>query len=72
MKARKPKKELDSYVRYSNIAFQMAAIIGIGVFSGVKLDGLLAWKTPVFTLVFSILSVAAAIYVAVRDFLKKP
>jgi hypothetical protein len=62
---------LESYARYSNLAFQMFAIIGIGVFGGVKLDQWLKLKFPVFTVLFSILSVSAAIYNAVKDLLKK-
>jgi hypothetical protein len=72
----KPPKEsrppLESYARYSSLAFQMFAIIGIGIFGGFKLDQWLGLKFPVFTVLLSLLSVAAAIYIAVRDLLKKP
>ena len=72
----KPLKEkrppLESYARYSSLAFQMFAIIGIGIFGGFKLDRWIGLKFPVFTVVFSLLSVAAAIYIAVKDLLKKP
>lgn len=72
----KPFKEkrppLESYARYSGLAFQMFAIIGLGVFGGVKLDAWLAVGFPVFTVLLSIISVAAAIYAAVSDLLKKP
>jgi hypothetical protein len=71
----KPEKNkrppLESYARYSNIAFQMFAIIGIGIFGGVKLDQWLHLRFPVFTVLLSILSVAAAIYSVVKDLLKK-
>jgi hypothetical protein len=49
----------------------MFAIIGLGIFGGVKLDQWLKLKFPVFTVLLSIISVAAAIYTAVRDLLKK-
>lgn len=62
---------LESYARYSSLAFQMFAIIGIGIFGGVKLDSWLKLAFPAFTIVFAILSVSAAIYVAVKDLLKK-
>ncbi len=68
----KRKKPFDNYVKYTNIAFQMAAVIGIGVFGGVKIDQYFAWRIPVFTIILSLVSVVAAIYIAVRDFLKKP
>ncbi|MEI6062637.1 MAG: AtpZ/AtpI family protein [Bacteroidota bacterium] len=62
---------LESYARYSSLAFQMFAIIGLGVFGGVKLDQWLKIGFPVFTVVLSLLSVAAAIYTAVKDLLRK-
>ena len=72
MKNQKPrKKELNNYAKYSSLGFQMVAIILIGVFGGLKLDKYLAWKIPIFTVVFSLLSVALAIYYAIKDFLKK-
>jgi F0F1-type ATP synthase assembly protein I len=65
------KKQLDSYAKYSGIAFQMLAIILIGVFGGVKLDAWLELKIPVFTVLLSLLSVILAIYYVVKDLLKK-
>ncbi len=65
------KKELSGYARYSNLAFQMLAIIGIGVFGGVKIDEWLNLKFPVFTLILSVLAVSAAIYSAIRDQIRK-
>jgi hypothetical protein len=53
------------------MATQMLAIIGLGVWGGVKLDAYLGLKVPVFTLVLSLLSVAAAIYLSIKDFIKK-
>ncbi|MBK6835882.1 MAG: AtpZ/AtpI family protein [Bacteroidetes bacterium] len=52
------------------MAFQMGAIITIGVFGGKKLDSWLELKTPIFTLILSLVSVTAAIYVSIKDFLK--
>jgi len=62
---------LESYARYSGLAFQMFAIIALGIFSGLKLDQWLKIGFPVFTVLFSILSVSGAIYIAVKDLLKK-
>lgn len=50
---------------------QMLVIIGLGVFGGYYLDKYFGLKIPIFTLVLSLLSVAAAIYLSVKDFLKK-
>jgi hypothetical protein len=71
----KPEREkrppLESYARYSNLAFQMFAVIGIGIFGGVKLDQWLEIGFPVFTVLLSVLSVAASIYIAVKDLIRK-
>ena len=65
------RKPLEGYAKYTNLAFQMLAIIGIGIFAGVKIDQWLSLKFPVFTVLFSILSVAGAIYSAIKDLLRK-
>ncbi|HOX78310.1 MAG TPA: AtpZ/AtpI family protein [Bacteroidales bacterium] len=66
----KKKKLLDNYARYSSIAFQMLVIILAGVFGGIKLDEWLEMKIPVFTIVFSILSVILAIYTVTKDLIR--
>lgn len=48
----------------------MLVIILLGVWGGVKLDELIDIKFPVFTVVFSFLSVGLAIYVVIKDLLK--
>jgi F0F1-type ATP synthase assembly protein I len=63
-------KGLDNFARYSGLAFQMIGIIVLTTFGGVKLDKLTGWETPVFTIVLSLLGVFAAIYFAIKDFLK--
>jgi hypothetical protein len=52
------------------MAFQMGAVITIGVLGGRKLDQLCGLSTPIFTLVLSLVSVAAGIWLGIRDFLK--
>jgi len=68
-KYQKPKKKLDDFIRYSNMAFEMVAIMGIGTWSGVLIDDWLELGFPVFTLVLMILSVVGAIYHAIRKFI---
>lgn len=63
-------KGVDDFARYSGLAFQMIGIILVTVWGGVKLDKLTGWNTPVFTIVLSLLGVFAAIYTAVKDFIK--
>lgn len=64
-------KGLDNFARYSGLAFQMIGIIVLTTFGGVKLDKLTGWETPVFTIVLSLLGVFAAIYFAIKGFLRK-
>lgn len=61
---------LKSYAKYSSIAFKMGIIILLGVLASTRLDKFLNWDTPVCTLILSILSVALAIYISIKDFLK--
>lgn len=74
MKQDKPSKKkppLNNYVRYSSLAFQMIVIILLFVFGGRKLDLYLSMKFPVFTTVLSFLGVLIAIYISIKDFIKK-
>ncbi len=63
-------KGVNDFARYSGIAFQMIGIILVTTWGGTKLDKLTGWETPVFTIVLSLLGVFAAIYTAVKDFIK--
>ena len=69
-KLNKKKNQLYYYSKYSSIAFQMIAIILVGVFGGIKLDELVSWEFPVFTLVLTILSVFLSMYYVIKDLLK--
>ncbi len=66
-----PNKPLSDYARYTSMALQMAVVITVGVFGGLGLDRLTGWTLPVFTIVLSLLSVVLAIYLSVRDFIRK-
>ena len=66
------KQSTTSYARYSAMGIQMLVIIALGTYGGLKLDAYLGIKKPpVFTVIFSLLSVAIAIYYVVKDLLKK-
>ncbi len=68
--SQKNKERLNSYVKYSGIAFQMIAIILIGVFGGMKIDKWLKTEKPVFTALLSVLAVILAIYYSIKDLLR--
>jgi ATP synthase protein I len=63
-------KGIRDFAKYSGTAFQMIGIILITTWGGVKLDKLTGTHTPVFTIVLSLLGVFAAIYTAIKDFIK--
>ena len=64
------KKKLNQFIRYSNLGFEMIAIIGIGTFLGFKIDQWLNMSFHLFLLIFMILSVIGAIIYTMRDFIK--
>ncbi|MBO4372187.1 MAG: AtpZ/AtpI family protein [Bacteroidales bacterium] len=61
---------LRNIAKYTTAAFEMVAVIVIGVLAGVWLDDYFATK-PIITLVLSLLSVAAGIYLFIKDVIKK-
>lgn len=61
-----PKPPNDFY-RYTGMAIKMAVVILIGVFGGQKLDESTSNQSPWYTIVFSLLSVAIAIYIVISD-----
>jgi ATP synthase protein I len=63
-------KGLRDFARYSGLGFQMIAIILFTTWGGIKLDALFGLKTPVFTIILSLFGVFAAIYTAVKDFIR--
>lgn len=65
-----PNKGVENFARYSGIAFQMIGIILITTWGGTKLDKITGFEKPVFTIILSLLGVFAAIYVAIKDFIK--
>jgi hypothetical protein len=64
---------LRNMAKYSGLAFQIGFIILIGTWIGKKLDAYFDTDQPVFTLICSLSSVFAALYVSLKDFIvKKP
>ncbi|NJL14393.1 MAG: AtpZ/AtpI family protein [Microscillaceae bacterium] len=55
------------YARYSGIAFQMIALIGLGVWGGISLDGFLRLRFPWFTVIFSLLACIGAMLSLIRS-----
>jgi apolipoprotein N-acyltransferase len=66
-----PKKQLDSYVRFSAMGLQMGATIFIMTWLGIQLDEYLTLKFPVFTLTFALLSVTGVLYYFIKQVTRK-
>lgn len=69
MKNQSPQKQPNNFLKYSNMAFQMAGIIGVGSWAGYKLDQYFATKTPVYTIILSLVSIFVALYLTLKDFI---
>jgi Putative F0F1-ATPase subunit Ca2+/Mg2+ transporter len=52
------------------MGFQMGAIMFLGTFGGYKLDKYLGNAIPVCTVVLALLSIAIALYLTLKDFLR--
>ena len=65
------KKQLDSYIKYSSLAFQMGGTIALFCWLGVKLDEWKQLSTPWFTIVFSLVGVGVSLYSVLKQLLNK-
>ena len=65
----KNKKKQHNLIIFSQIGLQMLIIILVGVFVGYKLDQIYLNQYKAFTILFSLLSVALAIYVVIKQVL---
>jgi hypothetical protein len=65
------KNSPNDYVRYSNLAFKMIALILVGLWSGKKLDEKFKPKFPAFTVTLTITALAASFYTLFKDITKK-
>ncbi len=70
MKSDNKDNPIKFYAKYSSLALQMIVIILVGAFGGKALDAWLNLDFPVFTLVLTILSVAGAVFYAMRGLFK--
>lgn len=66
-----PKNQLDKYIRYSNLGFQMLGIIAAGAFAGHWLDNYCELETPYFTAFLSLAGVVASLVIVIRDLTNK-
>ena len=61
---------LQSYLKYSGLAFQMIIVLGLAAFAGIKLDAYVGNKNPWFTILFMLLGVVGSIYKIIISIMK--
>lgn len=65
------KKHSSDFLKYSGLALQMLILIAAGVGFGHWVDKYWNTTSPIFTLVFGLLSVFLAIGLVIKDFIQK-
>lgn len=65
-----PQKQPNQFIKYSNLGIQMAVIIGLSAWGGNKLDVHYKNEPPIFTIVLSLLGIAAALYIVLKGLIK--
>jgi F0F1-type ATP synthase assembly protein I len=66
----KPTKT-NSYLKYSGMAFEMVALMGLGYFIGSKLDARFGMKQPIWTMVLMLVFFGGFIYKLYRSLNQK-
>ncbi len=66
----KPTEQVNAYARWGGIAFQMMAMIGLGVWGGMWLDKAMELTFPAFTLGLALIAVVGSMYLVYRQAIK--
>ncbi|MCK5677252.1 MAG: AtpZ/AtpI family protein [Flavobacteriaceae bacterium] len=66
MEEKKTKKQLNKYIVFSSIVFQMGITIAIGTFFGQWLDGKYPNDYSLYTVIFSLLGVFGSLYMVIK------
>ncbi|MBW8685168.1 AtpZ/AtpI family protein [Chitinophaga rhizophila] len=66
---KKSKKKPDNRLifRYTGLAFQMMATLGIAVFAGYKIDQRTGWSFPFFLIILSLIALAVILRQIIKD-----
>lgn len=68
---KKDKENVEGYAKYSGIAFQMIAAIGLFVWLGTYLDKKMETNQPYWTLGLTLMAVVASMVSIIKNFLPK-
>ena len=66
------KKRFNAYLKYSGLAFQLAAVVAIGLFVGRWIDNYFSLSKPVFSMVLILVLFSLYMYRLYIDLTKKP
>jgi uncharacterized membrane protein YcjF (UPF0283 family) len=66
-KPKPPKKQLNTYLKYSGMGFQLLASLGIGAWLGSQADAYQQNQTPIWTLVLMFVFLAATMVHIIRE-----
>lgn len=69
-RSKKSKEKFDAFLRFSNLAFEMMAMMVAGTLLGYKIDQWLENEFRWFTLVFMVLSVIGSVIYFIRKLIK--
>jgi hypothetical protein len=62
-----PDKGFNNYAKFTGIAFQMIAVIGIFTYAGYKIDEAAHHTTKWFTAILSLTGVLVSIYIIIKS-----
>jgi F0F1-type ATP synthase assembly protein I len=65
------KKQLNPYIKYSSLTTQMAVIIAAGAFFGKDLDKKTPSDPPLYTIIFSLISIFLALYYVLKKIINQ-
>lgn len=62
----RPKSQPNNYMRYSGLAFQILAVLGLATWGGWSFDRYLNLKFPLFTILLLTAAIIGIIYMLIR------
>lgn len=65
------KNNTNSILRYSGMGLQMGAIMLLGAWGGIQIDKYFGIENNIFTATLTILAVIIAVYLTIKDLIKK-
>jgi ATP synthase protein I len=70
-KKTKEDKQLNSYLKYSAMAFQLIAVIGLAVWGGLQIDRYLELSFPWFMVILSVLGFTGSLIAIIKSLPKE-